>query len=73
MNSLNQNEKEFIEYVLRNYIDIGEDELDVSKLSIVIRAKYGSISAAQAKLGTAQNIQKTFIDFQQYLYQEVTL
>lgn len=71
LNLLNQNEREFVEYVLRNYIDIGEDELDVSKLSTVIRAKYGSISAAQEKLGTAQNIQKTFIDFQQYLYQEI--
>ncbi len=71
LNLLNQNEREFVEYILRNYIDVGEDELDVSKLSTVIRAKYGSISAAQEKLGTAQNIQKTFIDFQQYLYQEI--
>ncbi len=71
LNLLNENESEFVEYILRNYIDVGEDELDVSKLSTVIRAKYGSISAAQEKLGTAQNIQKTFIDFQQYLYQEI--
>ena len=71
LNLLNENEREFVEYILRNYIDVGEDELDVSKLSTVIRAKYGSISAAQEKLGTAQNIQKTFIDFQQYLYQEI--
>ena len=73
LNLLNENEREFVEYILRNYIDVGEDELDVSKLSTVIRAKYGSISAAQEKLGTAQNIQKTFIDFQQYLYQEIRL
>ena len=72
MNSLNQNEKEFVEYVLRNYIDIGEDELDISKLSTVIRAKYGSISAAQEKLGTAQDIQKTFINFQANLYEEIS-
>ena len=70
---MNQNEKEFVEYVLRNYIDIGEDELDISKLSTVIRAKYGSISAAQEKLGTAQDIQKTFIDFQANLYEEISL
>ena len=70
---LDQNEKEFVEYVLRNYIDIGEDELDVSKLSTVIRAKYGSISAAQEKLGTAQDIQKTFIDFQANLYEEISV
>ena len=72
LNSLNQNEKEFVEYVLRNYIDIGEDELDISKLSTVIRAKYGSISAAQEKLGTAQDIQKTFINFQANLYEEIS-
>tara|TARA_B100000989_G_scaffold256257_1_gene205359 strand:- start:644 stop:832 length:189 start_codon:yes stop_codon:yes gene_type:complete len=42
-------------------------KLKTSKIS----SKYGSISAAQEKLGTAQNIQKTFIDFQQYLYQEI--
>ena len=71
MNLLNENEREFIEYILRNYIEIGEDELDVSKLSTVIRAKYGSISAAQEKLGTAVNIQRTFIDFQKYLYKEI--
>ena len=70
---LDQNEKEFVEYVLRNYIEIGEDELDVSKLSTVIRAKYGSISAAQEKLGTAQDIQKTFIDFQANLYEEISV
>ena len=69
---LDQNEKEFVEYVLRNYIEIGEDELDVSKLSTVIRAKYGSISAAQEKLGTAQDIQKTFINFQANLYEEIS-
>lgn len=53
------------------YIDIGEDELDESKLSTVIRAEYGSISAAQEKLGTAQDIQKTFINFQANLYEEI--
>ena len=72
LNSLNQNEKEFVEYVLRNYIDIEEDEIDVSKLSNLIRAKYGSISTAQEMLGTAQDIQKTFINFQANLYEEIS-
>ena len=66
---MNQNEKEFVEYVLRNYIDIGEDELDISKLSTLIRAKYGSISASQEELGTAQDNQKTYINFQVNLYE----
>ena len=46
------------------------DELDIGKLATVLEAKYGSIHAAQKALGSVQDIQKTFIDFQQYLYQE---
>ncbi len=71
LNLLNQNQREFVDYVLRNYVDVGVDELDISKLSTVLTAKYGSINAAQEKLGTPQDIQKTFIDFQQYLYKEI--
>ena len=44
------------------------DELDVTKLSTVLTAKYGSIHAAQEQLGGVQDIQSTFVDFQQYLY-----
>jgi type I restriction enzyme R subunit len=36
----------------------------------VLEAKYGSIHAAQMELGSVEDIQKTFIDFQKYLYQE---
>lgn len=67
-NLLNQQQREFVEYVLRNYVNIGVDELDVGKLSTVLTAKYGSIHAAQQALGTVQDIQKTFVDFQQHLY-----
>lgn len=67
-NLLNKQQREFVEYVLRNYVNIGVDELDVGKLSTVLTAKYGSIHAAQQALGTVQDIQKTFVDFQQHLY-----
>lgn len=69
-NMLNAEQKEFISYVLRNYVDVGVDELDVSKLSTVLTAKYGSIHAAQEALGNVQSIQSTFIEFQQHLYKE---
>jgi type I restriction enzyme R subunit len=46
-NLLNTKQREFVEYVLRNYVNIGVDELDVGKLSTVLTAKYGSIHAAQ--------------------------
>jgi type I restriction enzyme R subunit len=69
-NLLNDKQREFVGYVLRNYIDVGVDELDVGKLSTVLTAKYGSIHAAQEELGTVQDIQSTFVDFQKYLYLE---
>ena len=67
---MNAAQKDFVEYVLRNYVDVGVDELDVSKLSTVLTAKYGSIHAAQQQLGTPQEIQKIFIEFQKNLYKE---
>jgi type I restriction enzyme R subunit len=69
-NLLSENQREFVSYVLRNYVEVGVDELDVSKLSNVLTARYGSIHAAQQQLGTVQDIQKTFVDFQYYLYQD---
>jgi type I restriction enzyme R subunit len=70
-NLLNTQQREFINYVLRNYLKVGV-ELAVENLSTVVIAKYGSIHAAQQKPGSVQEIQNTFIDFQQHLYQEAT-
>jgi type I restriction enzyme R subunit len=67
-NLLNQQQSDFVSYVLRNYVKMGVDELDVGKLSTVLTAKYGSIHAAQRELGTVQDIQRTFVEFQQQLY-----
>ena len=73
LNFLNSNQREFVQYVLQNYIDIGVDELDISKLSTVVRAKYGSINAAQERLGTVEDIKEVFIDFQKNLYLEISV
>ena len=69
-NLLNDKQREFVSYVLRNYVEVGVDELDVSKLSTVLTAKYGSINAAQQELGSVQEIQSTFVDFQVELYRD---
>ena len=69
-NMLNNQQREFIDYVLVNYINAGVDELDVSKLSTIIAAKYGTTTDATNALGDLENIKKVFIDFQQYLYEE---
>ena len=67
-NLLNEKQREFVSFVLRNYVSEGVDELDVGKLSTVLTAKYGSINAAQQQLGDAKKIRETFVDFQQHLY-----
>ncbi len=70
-NILNESQREFVSFVLRNYVEVGVDELDVAKLSTVLEAKYGSINAAQKELGSIEDIQATFIDFQEHLYKRV--
>ena len=67
-NLLNEEEREFVSYVLRNYVDEGVDELDLSKLSTVLTAKYGNIYEAQQVLGTVDQIKNVFVNFQQHLY-----
>ena len=68
---LNSPQREFVRYVLRNYVNDGVDELDIGKLSTLLTAKYGSIHAAQQQLGNVEDIKTTFIEFQEYLYKEV--
>ena len=49
-------------------IDRRDQGIDVGKLSTVLTAKYGSLDEAQGQLGSVNEIQSTFIDFQKYLY-----
>jgi type I restriction enzyme R subunit len=63
-------QREFVTYVLSNYVQQGVDELDIGKLSTILQAKYGSVHAAQQQLGDAEDIRQTFIDFQRHLYDE---
>jgi type I restriction enzyme R subunit len=59
----------FLDFVLENYINIGVEELDMEKLTPLLKLKYhDSISDAVADLGG--DIGKSFIDFQQFLYQK---
>lgn len=67
---LNTSQREFIKFVLGNYMQQGVDELDDAKLSTVLTAKYGSVHAAAQQLGKPEEIRKLFIDFQRHLYQE---
>ena len=65
---LNRQQKQFIEFVLNNYIKDGVDELDDSKLDKVIKSKYKSNTDAKRVLGDLAEIRNVFINFQKYLY-----
>lgn len=67
---LNEQQKEFIAFVLRKYVESGVGELDQIKLPILLRNKYQSLEDAKAILGDVGTISKLFIDFQKYLYEE---
>ena len=67
---LNAQQREFVSYVLRNYVEVGVDELDIGNLSTVLTAKYGSVHEAQQELGDVEEVQRTFIEFQEHLYKE---
>jgi len=65
---LNENQKEFIEFVLAKYIENGVEELDEEKLPVLLNLKYSAIPDAEEALGDVDNIRKTFFDFQKELY-----
>jgi type I restriction enzyme R subunit len=65
---LNDQQKEFITFVLSKYIETGVDELDQEKLPILLTNKYQSLEDAKEILGDVANISRLFIEFQKHLY-----
>lgn len=67
---LDDKQKEFIEFVLSKYVEIGVGELDQAKLPILLSSKFQSQADGIAELGgDPMSIKKLFIEFQQHLYQ----
>tara|TARA_B100000927_G_C16258524_1_gene386473 strand:- start:165 stop:689 length:525 start_codon:yes stop_codon:yes gene_type:complete len=66
--NLDDNQKEFIDFVLTKYVEGGVDELDINRLSKLLELKYKSVHEGQKALGNPERIKNTFIDFQKYLY-----
>ena len=69
---LDNKQKEFLEFVLSKYIETGVEELAQEKLPSLLELKYHAINDAAEMLGGVDNIRKTFIDFQQHLYEGKT-
>lgn len=67
---LNDRQKEFIEFVLRKYIESGVEELDQEKLPILLTNKYQSLEDAMEVLGDVSDIRSLFVEFQKWLYVE---
>ena len=65
-----EKQKEFLDFVLDSYVKTGVEELEERKIPTLLELKYGSVSDAQQKLGNIEEIRKTFISFQKYLYSE---
>ncbi len=65
---LNNEQKEFIDFVLSKYIQTGVEELDQEMLPNLLELKYNSVIDAAEKLGSVGNIRELFIGFQKHLY-----
>ena len=61
---------EFLNFVLKQYVDLGVEELGQDKLSPLLRLKYHAIDDAMRELGEPDAIRTVFVGFQQYLYQQ---
>lgn len=70
----NAKQQAFLDFVLSQYVSVGVDELDLDKLTQLLRLKYrNSISDAVDDLGKPEEISKVFSGFQKYLYQSVAV
>ena len=67
---LKSEHREFIDFVLNNYIKGGVEELDDRKLGTIITNKYQSNIDAERELGDLDEVKDVFIKFQEYLYLE---
>ena len=62
------NQRVFLDFVLKQYIQTGFTELDDAKLPDLLTLKYKAITDAKRELGDISSIRDTFIGFQEYLY-----
>lgn len=66
--SLSVAEKEFVNYIIQQYIKVGVTELSVEKLPELLKTKYGTLPDAMNSLGDLTRIRNTFYEFQKSLY-----
>jgi len=67
----NKAQREFLNFVLKQYVQSGVSELDDAKLADLLILKYNALADAKHELGDIKSIRNTFVGFQAYLYEEV--
>jgi type I restriction enzyme R subunit len=65
---LDNRQKEFIAFVLSQYIEAGVEELDQEKLPDLLSLKYQALHDAELALGGVDAIRTMFLGFQKHLY-----
>jgi type I restriction enzyme R subunit len=69
-NTFTAKQQGFLDFVLSHYVRVGVEELDLEKLTPLLKLKYhDSIADAVADLGQADQIKSVFAGFQKFLYQ----
>lgn len=67
-----EEQRDFLDFVLRKYIDKGSEELGEEKLPKLLGLKYNSISDAERNLGGVQKIRASFLEMQRDLYKAIS-
>lgn len=68
LDSVDDRQKAFLEFVLSKYVDFGIDELDREKLPDLITLKYKTLKDGLDVLGDIDKVAETFVNFQKELY-----
>ena len=68
LDQLDDNERNFVEFVLKTYETAGENELSMENLSSLVRLKYHSTKDAEKQLGSAREIVRDYLELQRELY-----
>ena len=63
-----EQQREFLDFVLDQYVKEGVQELDDEKLPDLLELKYHAVTDAVDRLGSVKEIREVFVGFQRHLY-----
>jgi type I restriction enzyme R subunit len=73
LNSYNDKQQDFLNFVLELYVKESVGELDVDKLPRLLKLRYKAVTDGINALGDVNTIRNAFIDFQECLYQPIAI